>query len=230
MSYEKEHISRLFDRLAPSYDRFNHLSSMGIDHIWRHQAVCAMRPADKVLDVAVGTADLAIAIVRGGKAKHVTGIDISTEMIRVGAEKVAHMGLSEQIDFVEGSAFELPYEDNTFDALTCAYGVRNFSQLNKGLSEFLRVLKPGGLLLILEFSYPQNRFIAWCYDLYFNYFMTFLGTLMTKDKKAFQYFYASVKGFIWGDQMKAKLEEHGFQDVTFRTQTCGISTMYIANK
>lgn len=228
MSYEKEHISTLFDRLAPSYDRFNHLSSMGIDHLWRRQTVRRMRPAERVLDVAVGTGDLAIAMVRGGKAKHVTGIDISTEMMRVGADKVARLGLSEQIDFVEGSAFDLPYPDGTFDALTCAYGVRNFSLLDKGLSEFHRVLKPGGQLLILEFSYPQNRFIAWCYDLYFDHFMTLLGTLMTKDKSAFRYFYQSVRHFIWGDEMKKKLEEHGFHDVAYKTQTFGISTLYTA--
>lgn len=230
MSYEKEHISRLFDRLAPSYDRFNHLSSLGIDHLWRRQTVRAMQPADHALDVAVGTGDLAIAMVRAGKAQRVTGIDISAEMMHIGEQKVAKQGLADRIVFQEASALEMPFADGSFDALTCAYGVRNFSQLDQGLREFHRVLKPGGQLAILEFSYPKNRFFAWCYDLYFNYVMTFIGTLMTKDKKAFQYFYASVKGFIWGEEMKQHLEAEGFSNVTFRTQTFGISTLYLAYK
>lgn len=223
--------SRLdFDRIAKRYDRFNHLSSAGIDHLWRRQAVRKMPVCKKVLDVAVGTGDLAIEIVKRGKAEEVIGLDLSTEMMRVGAEKARRKGLEERISFIEGSALKMPFPDNSFDAVTCAYGIRNFSQLAKGLQEFQRVLKPGGQLIILEFSYPQNRFVAWCYDIYFKYFMTFLGRMMTQDKAAFRYFYASVKGFIWGEEMTQQLKLAGFTNPCYQTQTFGISTLYTANK
>lgn len=227
---EKQNIGSLFNRLAPSYDRFNHLSSLGIDHLWRRMTICRMQPAEEVIDVAVGTADLAIQMVRSGKAKQVLGIDISTEMMRVGEEKVARNGLSKHIRFEQASALEMPYQEHRFDALTCAYGVRNFSDLDCGLREFYRVLRPGGQLLILEFSYPQNRLIAWFYTLYFNYFMTWLGTLMTHDRSTFRYFYHSVRNFIWGDEMCQHLRAAGFRDVRFETFTFGISTLYIATK
>ncbi|MCQ2335424.1 MAG: bifunctional demethylmenaquinone methyltransferase/2-methoxy-6-polyprenyl-1,4-benzoquinol methylase UbiE [Paludibacteraceae bacterium] len=227
---EKQHIGSLFNRIAAGYDRFNHLTSLGIDHWWRHQAISRMKPADKVLDVAVGTGDLAIALVKSGKVGHVTGIDLSTGMMAVGAEKVRKLGLEQQITFVEGSALALPYEDNSFDAVTCAYGVRNFSNTDQGLKEFQRVLKPGGQLIILEFSYPGNSLIAALYNFYFKHIMTRIGTWMTHDRKAFAYFYASVKGFIWGEEMLRHLSAAGFSDCHFQSQTFGISTLYTACK
>ncbi len=230
MAETKENISALFNKLAPKYDRFNHLSSLGIDHLWRRITIKRMAPAEKVLDVAVGTGDLAIAMVRGGKAQQVLGIDVSTEMMREGAEKTEKLGLSDRIRFEEASALSMPYEDASFDALTCAYGVRNFSDLDQGLSEFSRVLRPGGQLLILEFSYPRNPLIAWCYTIYFNYFMTWLGTMMTKDRGTFRYFYHSVRNFIWGDEVCEHLRKAGFSEVTYETLTFGISTLYIAKR
>lgn len=227
---EKENIGSLFNRIAGSYDRFNHLSSAGIDRLWRRQTVRAMRPAEKVLDVAIGTGDLAILMCKKEKAQQVDGIDLSSEMMRIGANKASRAGLADRIRFSEGSALEMPYADNSFDALTCAYGIRNFSDSDKGLQEFYRVLKPGGQLLILEFSYPENRFIAWLYDFYFNHIMTLLGRMMTKDKAAFHYFYSSVKNFMWGEEMLSHIREAGFSDACYRTQTFGISTLYTAYK
>lgn len=226
----KEYVSHLFNRLAPSYDRFNHLSSFGIDYLWRRNTIRHMKPADEVLDVAVGTGDLAIQMVRQGKAKHVLGVDISTEMMRIGEQKTERAGMQDRICFQQASALELPMSDNSFDALTCAYGVRNFSDLDGGLREFYRVLAPDGQLLILEFSYPRNRVVAWLYTLYFNYFMTWLGTLMTHDRGTFRYFYHSVRNFIWGDEMCEHLRAAGFRDVSYETFTFGISTLYIAKK
>lgn len=228
---EKENIGSLFNRIAARYDNFNHLSSMGIDYLWRKQAVRKLSPVGKALDVAVGTGDLAIELIRQNKAEHVEGIDLSTKMMQVGQQKVARKGLQERISFTEGSALNMPYPDNSFDLLTCGYGVRNFSQLDQGLKEFQRVLRPGGQLLILEFSHPQNKVIAFFYDIYFKYIMTTLGTLLTGgDKASFRYFYASVLNFIWGDEMKKHLEAAGFHDVTYHTQTFGISTIYLATK
>lgn len=227
---EKQNIGSLFDRIAGDYDRFNHLSSMNIDRLWRRKAVRGLRPCEQVLDVAVGTGDLAIEMLRKQKAQHVDGIDLSLEMMRIGAHKAAACGLQDKLSFRVGSALELPYENNSYDAVTCGYGVRNFSDLDKGLLEFYRVLKPGGQLMILEFSYPKNKLVAWAYDLYFNHVMTALGSWMTKDKAAFRYFYSSVKGFIWGDEMKAHLEAVGFKTVEYRTLTFGISTIYCATK
>jgi len=228
---EKQNIGGLFDRIAARYDAFNHLTSLGIDRCWRRRAVKGMRRADKVLDVAVGTADLTIEMLRRDKAHTVEGIDLSTGMMRIGEEKVRKAGFAQRVRFTEGSALELPYPDASFDCVTCAYGIRNFSDLDKGLSEFQRVLRPGGQLLILEFSYPQNRLIAALYTFYFKYVMTAVGSLLTKgDRKSFDYFYHSVKNFIWGREMLSHLAGAGFTDAAFRTLTFGISTIYTATK
>jgi len=223
-------IGQLFDDISAKYDRFNHVTSLGIDKYWRKKAIRAMQPAEKVLDVAVGTADLSIEMLRQSKAQQIEGIDLSAEMMRIGQEKVSRQGWGDKVHFTLGSAQEMPYEDNSFEALTCAYGVRNFSDLDAGLGEFYRVLKPGGQLIILEFSHPKNKLIEWMYRLYFRYFMTVIGQGMTHDKAAFMYFYQSVKNFIWGEEMKNKLQQMGFQDVCYRTMTCGISTLYVARK
>lgn len=223
-------IGSLFNQISAQYDRFNHLTSLGIDRLWRKRAIRAMQPTDKVLDVAIGTADLSIEILHQGKAQQIEGIDLSAEMMRVGQEKVNRLGWGEKVHFTLGSAQEMPYADCSFDALTCAYGVRNFSDLDAGLSEFYRVLKPGGQLIILEFSHPKNKLIELVYRLYFRYFMTVIGQSLTHDKAAFLYFYQSVKNFIWGEEMQAKLQQHGFTNVSFRTMTFGISTLYLAQK
>lgn len=223
-------IEQLFDTISGQYDRFNHLTSFGIDRLWRWRTVRALRPADTVLDVAVGTADLAIAMLRSGRAAHVEGIDLSHEMMLIGADKARRAGVADRLHMVQGSALDMPYDEGRFDALTCAYGLRNFGDTDRGLSEFYRVLKPGGQLLILEFSHPRNRVLSWLYDLYFHYVMTPIGGLLTHDRAAFEYFYRSVRHFIWGDEMCTHLRAAGFVDVSYRTMTFGISTLYIATK
>lgn len=219
-----------FDRISSRYDLFNHLTSFGIDYYWRHRTIRAMQPCHEVLDVAIGTADLSIAMLRAGKADCVEGIDLSAGMMACGKRKVEKKGLSSRVTFTQGSALEMPYADGRFDALTCAYGIRNFGDTPRGLSEFFRVLQPGGQLLILEFSHPQNKVFAALYDFYFRYIMTPIGTLLTHDRGAFEYFYQSVRRFIWGDEMKRCMEQAGFQDVTYTTMTFGISTLYLARK
>ncbi|MBQ0056119.1 MAG: bifunctional demethylmenaquinone methyltransferase/2-methoxy-6-polyprenyl-1,4-benzoquinol methylase UbiE [Bacteroidales bacterium] len=227
---EKANIGSLFDRIAGSYDRFNHVTSAGIDLWWRKVAIKKLNHADKVLDVAIGTGDLAMEAVRQNKAGHVTGLDLSREMMRIGAEKAKRAGMADKIDFCEGSALEMPYENNVFDAVTCAYGIRNFSDLDKGLNEMHRVMKDGGQLVILEFSYPKNCVIRWGYNLYFTHIMPLLGKIISKESSAYTYFLNSVKTFIWGDEMLQHLRDAGFSDAKFKTLTFGITTLYTATK
>lgn len=226
----KSNIGALFDRIAGSYDSLNHILSLGIDKLWRRKAIKGMQPAGKLLDVAIGTADLTLEILRQGKADHVTGLDLSSEMMRIGAEKVAAKGLKDKVEFIQGSAFEMPFEDGTFDAVTCSYGVRNFSTLDRGLAEMLRVLRPGGELMIMELSYPSNRVIAFFYDIYFSHILPLVGGLFSHDRPAYKYLNASVKSFIWGEEMVSHLRSVGFKDVTHKPQTFGISTIYRARK
>ena len=227
---DKSNIGNLFDSIALTYDRFNHVLSLDSDKRWRRHAVSRMTHSDSVLDVAAGTGDLSIELVRQNKAETVTGMDISLKMMEIGREKVSAKGLEDRIIFQEGSALDMPFEDNSFNAVTCAYGVRNFSDLDKGLSEMFRVLKDGGQLMILEFSYPENRFIRFFYDIYFSRIMPLVGKALSRNKGAYLYFRDSVKGFIWGEKMKEKIEAAGFINVKYRVMTFGITTVYYASK
>lgn len=230
MENEKANIGKLFDRIARTYDRFNHVTSLGIDIYWRRVAIRGLRPVSRMLDVAIGTADMAIMAIRKGKAQHVTGIDLSTEMMAIGQQKAVRAGVGEKIEFVAGSAQEMPFADQSFEALTCAYGVRNFSDLDAGLCEMYRVLEPGGQLAILEFSYPSNPVIRWAYDLYFSHLMPIIGRVISKDASAYTYFLNSVKSFIWGEEMLSHLRKAGFANAQYRTMTFGITTLYTACK
>lgn len=227
---EKKQIGQLFDRIADTYDRFNHLLSLNIDRRWRRKAVRLLRPADKALDVAIGTADLALEMLRQDKCGDVTGLDLSAEMMRIGQSKSERKGMQDKIKFQLGSALEMPYAEAEFDTVTCAYGVRNFADLDNGLAEMHRVLRPGGQLLILEFSYPSQPLVRKLYDLFFTHLMPLVGRVVSKDPTAYIYFRDSVKGFIWGDEMLDHIRRAGFADTQFRTLTFGITTIYTANK
>lgn len=227
---EKKEIGQLFDRIAGTYDRFNHLLSLNIDKRWRRRAAACLKPSDEVLDVAVGTADLAIEMLRQERCHRVAGLDLSAEMMRLGKEKADKRGLANKIDFQLGSALAMPYDDGRFDAVTCAYGVRNFSDLDKGLSEMFRVMKAGGQLVILEFSYPSNRLIRGLYDFFFSRIMPLVGRLISKDPTAYLYFRESVKSFIWGEEMLQHLRQAGFSQVAYKPLTFGITTLYTGCK
>ena len=230
---DKKNIGFLFDRIAGRYDFLNHLLSLNIDRYWRRKAVRTVGSKDSIrscLDVAIGTADLAIELARQMPQLNVQGIDLSSQMMQIGAEKVKNLGLQKRIAFMQGSALELPFDDNSFDLVTCAYGVRNFSDLDKGLSEMLRVLKHGSQVMILEFSYPSNPFIAWVYDLYFSHILPFVGRIVSHDKNAYSYLNRSVKGFVWGERMCQKLLNAGFHDARYQTLSLGITTIYTAVK
>ena len=230
MSVEKGNIGALFNRIAGSYDKLNHLLSLGIDRRWRRRAVDNLKYSGKVLDVAIGTADLALEIMHKGKADMVTGIDLSDEMMRIGAEKVERLGYGGKIVFEKGNALDISYPDASFDTVTCAFGVRNFSDLDKGLSEMYRVMKSGGQLCIIEFSYPENKLVAALYDFYFSRILPKIGGALSKDRQAYTYLNKSVKSFIWGEKMKARLQAAGFKYVGYRTMTFSIATLYMAGK
>ncbi len=230
MDNEKQHIGQLFDRIAGTYDGLNHVLSLNIDKRWRRRAIRMLKPAEQVLDVAIGTADLTIEILRQGKAQHVTGIDLSRGMMAIGEQKVAKRGYAQQVQFDYGSAQQMPYPDASFDTVTCAYGVRNFANMDEGLSEMYRVLRTGGELMVLEFSYPTNPVIRWGYDLYFTHILPFIGNLFSRDKGAYSYLNRSVKNFPYGEAFCQHLRKTGFSQIKATPLTFGISTIYTAVK
>ena len=227
---EKQHIGTLFDRIAGTYDGLNHGLSLSIDKVWRRKTVKMMPPVAHVLDVAIGTADLTIEMLRRGKAQRVTGIDLSKGMMTYGSLKVEGLRFNDRVDFVYGNAQAMPFEDASFDGVTCAFGCRNFQDLDEGLREMYRVLKPGGQVTILEFSYPKNPVIRASYDLYFSHVLPFIGRIVSKDKTAYTYLNKSVKGFCWGEAFVQHLHDAGFQEEQFIPLTFGIATIYIAKK
>lgn len=227
---DKRNIGSLFDSIAGTYDRFNHLLSLNADRSWRRRAVRRIKECSSLLDVAAGTADLSIEVIRQAKAASVTGIDISRGMLELGAAKVAKAGMQDRISLVEGSALDMEYPDGSFDCVSCAYGVRNFSDLDRGLSEMHRVLRDGGQLMILEFSYPGNPVIRRLYDFFFSNIMPLVGKLLSRNAGAYLYFRDSVKSFIWGQEMADRIAAAGFSNVSFRTMTFGITTLYLAEK
>ncbi len=227
---EKKNIGSLFNRIAPNYDKFNHLLSFNIDRRWRRQAVSSVPYCHDTLDVATGTADLALEIFRQHKTDSLLGVDLSSEMMSIGQEKVAKAGLSDKISFRLADCAALDLPDCSFDLVSCAYGVRNFAELDKSLSEMFRVLRPGGQLLILEFSYPSNGIIRFFYNLYFSALAPLLGSMLGNNRKDYDYLPRSVKNFIWGEDFLSHLRQAGFSETKFKTQTFGISTIYTAVK
>jgi len=228
---QRKNIGSLFDRIALHYDGLNHLLSLDIDKLWRRQGVRSLKGSyDNCLDVATGTADLAIALVRSGKVHRVAGADLSSEMMRIGAAKVARKHLSDVISFQMADCAELPFDDGTFDLVTCSYGVRNFARLDDSLAEMYRVLRPGGELMILEFAYPSNRLVRALYDFYFTRLLPLIGKMVSHDASAYEYLPTSVKHFIYGEDFTARLRKAGFSDATFKPQTFSISMLYRAKK
>jgi len=225
---EKQHIGQLFDRIAGTYDGLNHGLSLNIDRLWRRKTVAQMPPSKHVLDVAIGTADLTIEMLKSGKVEQVTGLDLSDKMMAIGKRKCEQANL--QVRFVHGNAQSMPFEDASFDAVTCAFGCRNFQNLDEGLREMYRVLKPGGQVTILEFSYPENRLIRALYDLYFTHILPTVGRIVSRDKTAYTYLNKSVKNFCWGEAFVKHLHDAKFKGERFSTLTFGIATIYTAVK
>ena len=226
---QKQQIGQLFDRIAGTYDGLNHGLSLNIDRLWRRKTVRLMQPAQHVLDVAIGTADLTIEMLRRGKAEQVTGIDLSDQMMAIGQKKTDKYQMS-NVRFIHANAQQMPFENDSFDAVTCAFGCRNFQDLGEGLREMYRVLKPGGQVTILEFSYPSNRLVRALYDIYFTRVLPWIGRVVSRDKTAYTYLNRSVKSFCWGETFAQHLHKAGFEQAQWTTLTFGIATIYTAIK
>ena len=222
----------MFDNIAWRYDFLNHLFSVRIDKIWRRKAVNELRrlQPSEILDVATGTADLALALQKRLSPKHITGIDISEGMLEIGRQKVKKRGLEQQISLLSGDSEGMPFGDNAFDAVTVAFGVRNFEHLRKGLCEMFRVLKPGGKVVVLEFSIPPNRIFRNIFHFYFFRILPFVGRMVSKDIQAYNYLPKSVQSFPHGEEFRKKMESCGFSQVNSKLLSFGIASLYTGTK
>jgi len=229
---KKQQVKRMFDNIAGKYDMLNHLLSMGIDKIWRRNLISMLATGkpSKILDVATGTGDLAIQASKRIPGASVTGLDISAGMLDIARKKVQKQGLEDKIDFVLGDSEDMPFSANTFDAVTVAFGVRNFENLKKGLEEMRRVLKPQGKVYILEFSTPHNRLAGTVYNFYFRYLLPFIGKVTSKDPKAYKYLYESVQAFPCYEDFLTIMKEAGFKSNKYKIQTLGICSIYTGEK
>lgn len=227
---KKKEVEDMFDNIAPKYDLLNHVLSMKIDVLWRNTLVKwlnADQPKE-VLDVATGTGDLAIAVQKGTGAK-IVGLDLSQQMLNVGIEKIKKIKLNDQIEMIKGDAENLPFESNNFDAVTVAFGVRNFENLDKGLEELKRVVKEDKSVYILEFSKVEGV-LAPFYMFYFKNILPQIGKLVSKDTRAYTYLPDSVNAFPFGEKMKTILLNVGFKKVEYKKLSLGIATIYKATK
>ncbi len=227
-----EEIRQMFDGIAPKYDLLNHTLSFNIDKLWRRRVVRIVAKSNPktVLDMATGTADLAIAISKRLPNAHITGIDLSEGMLKEGQKKVDEQSLSTRITLQQGDAERLDTADDLFDVATVSFGVRNFSDLGKGLSQICRTLKPGGQLVILEFSTPSNPLFGAIYRLYSERILPFIGGLISRDRRAYEYLPASVKEFAQGDEFIKIMQQAGFSSCTARSLSFGIAHIYIGKK
>ena len=227
---KKKQVSEMFDNIANSYDFLNHSLSLGMDNVWRKIAIKKLTNNPKIiLDIATGTGDFAVSAAKYTDAK-ITGIDISQGMLNVGIEKVSKKNLNNRISLQLADSESLPFNDNTFDAITAGFGVRNFENLNKGLSEMKRVLNKDGIVVILEPSTPKYFPLKQLYKLYFHHVLPTIGAWISKDKEAYSYLPESVKVFPSGEKFLKELEKVGFKDCQHFPLTFGIVSLYTAIK
>ena len=225
-------VERMFDNIAPAYDQLNHTLSWGIDKSWRKKAINWLKPfqPQRMMDVATGTGDFAIQACRVLNPKELIGTDISEGMMNVGRQKVKDAGLEGRISFAKEDCTALTFPDNRFDAITVAFGVRNFEDLDKGLKEMHRVLDTNGKLVILELSEPDWFPMKQLYALYSKVVIPTLGKLLSKDRSAYTYLPQSIKAFPQGEVMKEIILKAGFSEASFKRLTLGICTLYTATK
>ncbi len=228
---KKEQVAQMFDAIATNYDGLNRVISFGIDVSWRKkvlQLVANTKP-ETILDIATGTGDLAILMTKTD-AKEIIGLDISAGMLEIGKQKINEKKLDHKITMVLGDSENIPYPDNYFDAITVAFGVRNFENLEKGLAEILRVLKPNGIFVILETSVPTRFPYKQGYAFYTRFILPLIGKLFSKDKVAYKYLSDSANIFPFGEALNNILRKIGFIDVKHLPQTFGVATIYHASK
>ncbi|MDE6262376.1 MAG: bifunctional demethylmenaquinone methyltransferase/2-methoxy-6-polyprenyl-1,4-benzoquinol methylase UbiE [Muribaculaceae bacterium] len=227
-----EQVEQMFDSIAPAYDFMNRAMTLGIDKLWRKKAVkmVARTAPKKILDVATGTGDLALTLARAIPDCMITGVDLSEGMIAVGREKIIKAGLTDRITLEAADCLALPFQDDEFDALTVAYGVRNFADIPAGLKEMNRVIRPGGMVCIIELSTPVNPIIKPLYRLYTRGVIPLVGRLVSKDTRAYSYLPESIEAVPQREKMLALMEAAGFTDAAFRPLTFGVCTIYTAVK
>ncbi len=228
---KKEQVTKMFDTIAENYDGLNRVISMGADIRWRNKVVSILRKKapENILDIATGTGDLAIRLVATGAGK-ITGLDISPGMLAIGRQKVTALHLEEKIEMVAGDSENLQFKDASFDAVTVAFGVRNFGDLGKGLSEIYRVLRTGGTLVILETSVPERSPFRQGYHLYTKYIVPAIGKYLSKDKDAYSYLSESAAVFPHGENFNNILGKIGFIAMENKPQTFGVASIYVATK
>ena len=228
---KKEQVAQMFDNVSPKYDFLNHLLSGGIDILWRKKAIRLLKKAQPktILDIATGTGDFAIEAL-ALKPDKIVGVDISEGMLSFGREKIKKLGVESVITLQTGDSEKLQFEDNTFDAVIVSFGVRNFENLEKGLTDMCRVMKTGGTCVVLEFSKPQKFPMKQLYNFYFKNILPTVGKIVSKDTSAYTYLYDSVQAFPEGSEFMQVFQRAGFNNTQCLPLTFGISTIYIGRK
>src|SRR6056300_280201 len=228
---KKTQVTHMFDGISKSYDLLNRIITLGIDVLWRKRVVKLLQKEQpkSILDIATGTGDLVLELAKINADK-IIGLDISPGMLEIGKQKVKNKQLEDRIDMQLGDSEALPFDKETFDGVTIAFGVRNFENLELGLQEIFRVLKPNGALVVLETAVPQNRLLRSLYSLYTQKIMPFIGKLFSKDPSAYQYLSDSAAIFPCGKQFNNILRKNGFIEVEDFPQTLGVSSIYFARK
>ncbi|WP_375579136.1 bifunctional demethylmenaquinone methyltransferase/2-methoxy-6-polyprenyl-1,4-benzoquinol methylase UbiE [Marivirga tractuosa] len=228
---KKQQVADMFDNISHKYDFLNHFLSLGIDIRWRKKAIKLLKEIQpkQILDIATGTGDFAIEALKLNP-DHVTGVDISEGMLNVGREKLKKRKLDDKITLTSGDSENLPFEDNKFDAIIVAFGVRNFENLEKGLAEMFRVLRPGGKVVVLEFSKPKSFPFKQLFNFYFKNILPTLGKTISKDNAAYNYLPESVRSFPDGKDFTAILDKLGFKNTVCKPLTLGISSIYTGIK
>ncbi|MBL7718344.1 MAG: bifunctional demethylmenaquinone methyltransferase/2-methoxy-6-polyprenyl-1,4-benzoquinol methylase UbiE [Flavipsychrobacter sp.] len=228
---KKEQVAEMFNDIAGKYDFLNHFLSLGIDKGWRKKAIKEIQKVQprQILDVATGTGDLAIAAMAANPEK-ITGIDIADQMLEVGRKKIAEKNLAGTITLQNGDSAALPFANDSFDAVMCAYGVRNFEHLEAGLKEMCRVMRPGGKLAVLEFSHPTRFPVKQLFRFYSRYILPALGKIVSRHSRAYTYLPESVEAFPEGERLVKILTQCGFKSAKARPLTFGITTLYTATK
>lgn len=228
---KKEQVATMFDNIAPKYDFLNQLLSLGIHKGWRRKAIrlLQVQKPKTILDIATGTADFAIEAMKLNPDK-IIGVDISEGMLKLGREKINKLGLQNKIELKYGDSESLPFPDNSFDAITVGFGVRNFENLEKGIADIYRVLNHNGMLAVLEFSKPGKFPVKQVYNFYFRYVTPFVGKLFSKDSSAYTYLPESVNAFPAGEEFLKILRKSGFKETKSISLTFGIASIYVAKK
>ncbi len=229
---KKQQVASMFNDIAFKYDFLNRFLSVGIDVVWRKNALKQLKALNPkyILDVATGTADVAIMASKRLNPTKITGIDISDGMLEIGRKKVKKLGKEGIIVLLNGDAETINFEDESFDAVTVAFGVRNFENLEKGLSEIFRVLKPGGKLVVLEFSKPSMPIVKWVYNLYMKFICPTVGKIFSKNRIAYQYLDESIKKFPEGKNFTSILDKLGYKNIYSKPQSLGICSIYCGEK